>query len=368
MRTITESAARIRGTGEKRDYMQVACLICSIYLTIGYSVGMKPLDVTGSLSVRKPEWRHLLAGSQRNDCQRFATVQISRQGLGHRLGEVIFGILFAFEAHAEFVLSKEAFGVSGRHGEYTWVQSFLDFDSLRSTSTIKRAKHLKVVRLNSWDDLVLYDRECHVFLITGYKSCTELVSPFRRNVNCFEHKMGAYNMAKSYLRRLLKENGLSTTVASHFTNESKISVAWHVRVGDFTLFRSVEFYRKVHLLIQDLFGSRYQNYFLSEGHCKQVERLLPFKAMSLCNMSGPDTFRHFLSANVFITSGSSFAAIAALLRTNHIVFQTLPKEGRFGVYEVTDHAVVNSSGDLLHPPVEVLKRQASGILEELTKK
>lgn len=315
------------------------------------------------VSLARPrELNHMIAGPTRHQCQRFATMKISTSaGLGHNIGEVIFGILFAFEAEAMYVFDEEGFLLNGRHGNYSWVHSILDLSKLQSRRTISKLDDMKSISLKSWDDLTLYSHECQVFLHTSWKSCTDFISPFRMGVSCFSHKIGAFNMAKSYLRRLLKADALTPRTTSYLRNTSMVSVVWHVRVGDRFVFRSVDFYRKVHTLIEDLFPAGHVNYFLSEGYCEKVRKLLPFLAVPLCTLNSEDTFRHFLAADVFVTSGSSFASAAALLRTNPIVLQTLPKEGHFGVFEVTDHAIVNSNGDLHHPSLLVLKRQAANI-------
>lgn len=54
-------------------------------------------NLSATLPGGPEELLHLPTGSEEHHCQRFATMQISAvAGFGHKIGEIVFGILFAF--------------------------------------------------------------------------------------------------------------------------------------------------------------------------------------------------------------------------------------------------------------------------------
>lgn len=116
--------------------------------------------------------------------------------------------------------------------------------------------------------------------------------------------------------------------------------------------------------LRDIFAnSSLQLYVFSEGQLGDgFKHFDIYDPVYVSNLSVSDTFYHFITSDVLVTSGSSFAAAAAMLkRPESLVLQARPKEGNLGIYEMSEHAIVADNGTILSPSLSKLRDVGSRI-------
>lgn len=59
-----------------------------------------------------------------------------------------------------------------------------------------------------------------------------------------------------------------------------------------------------------------------------------------------DSLYHMIQSDVLITSGSSFAAMAGLLRSNGMTLAARSKEGVVGIYETSEQLLIDKDGTI----------------------
>jgi hypothetical protein len=114
-----------------------------------------------------------------DDCRRFATVPISpKHGLGHKFGEVIFGMLLAEATNSTYVFNDTNLYGSGTHGSYEWFRSFLPLSKTEYTWDEYQREMIALgtrdaVESTTFDDVLnnVNHTKCNVFLSASSKSC-----------------------------------------------------------------------------------------------------------------------------------------------------------------------------------------------------
>ena len=75
---------------------------------------------------------------------------------------------------------------------------------------------------------------------------------------------------------------------------------------------------------------------------------------SFPELNTQDSLFHLVHSDILITSGSSFAYLAAALQRK-VVINSFPKEGILGVWELVDHGQMDRKGNIFHPPLTKLR-------------
>ena len=61
-------------------------------------------------------------------------------------------------------------------------------------------------------------------------------------------------------------------------------------------------------------------------------------------MDARETFYHMIKSDVLVTTGSSFSAVAAMLRSSGITLAAIPKERVVGIYKVSESLEIDNDG------------------------
>jgi len=175
-------------------------------------------------------------------------------------------------------------------------------------------------------------------------------------------RVGAFERQKQRMRSILKESTYQpisklseylflpeaskddTSQQQQQGQQPFVSIVWHVRVGDIVINNHKEYFETIAAQIADSFRSIPQAripkphvFFMGEGgkdHILESYDFLPdicaqyFEGgCSYPDMSVEETFYHMIYSDILVTTGSSFPAVAAMLRSNGITLASMPKEG-----------------------------------------
>ncbi len=254
-------------------------------------------------------------------CYRFSVgACFGGAGLGHRFSEMVFGMVLADKTNTTFLFDEQCWERSGKHGSYSWFNDFFPMQETEITfADIKQVERtlnttglLKDVYATAWDDVVnqskiKFEDDCNVM--------------FRADTgSSFMQRRGAYEQVKWRMRSIHAKSTWQPFVNlfSRDHLESSLSVAWHMRSGDIILNNFTDYYRNVASILTTLLvGVPYEVYFFGQN----VTQAFPFipdicrthfsNACSFPAASLPDTMHHLIVADILVTSGSSFASIAA---------------------------------------------------------
>lgn len=301
-------------------------------------------------------------------CRRFATITFASSGFGHKFGDLVLGHNFAFENDAIYVLPDRNFDIAGRHGAYAWANRLLGLHAIQLASEVSRIYNLTTVKLRNFHQPSEFNDRCGILLVATDNSCHDLQSLHIHETDfCFNNKVGAYQAAKSTLRRYFRNSTHRPEL--QYYSPLHVSVAWHVRDGDLTLNANKRYFDNVFSLIRSLLQStRHDIFIFSEKKLTAPFDFLKNERVSFVyDISPQETFCRLVSAQILITSGSSFSAAAAIY-ADGVVLQRRSKEAQFGksdgVYETFDQPLLDIDGTLLRPSLDDVKRR----VEELVAK
>lgn len=313
-----------------------------------------------------PTRREVRQSAGRHDltCQRFAFLSGSTtSGFGHMTSSVILGYKYALEQNATIVIDRSKFLNRGRHGAYPWAIDLLGLDTLQDVNQLPTS-HLTVVDEAVWLNHFSVEPVCGVM----YRSCERCCSTLNRSNMlqvdwCFGNTQRVFQVARPFFLQRFRYPRLNVSNSLIDCRLSgRIDVVWHVRVGDFQVPHATKkiLIDRVMNQTSELFGDLKLNlYVLSEGNLSQhgfTDHFKPYKPFYLDALSVEEAFGTMVDASVLITSGSSFAAVAAFYkREPKIALQIKPKEGNKGVYDVLDHAIIDDFGIITHPPLSKLR-------------
>ena len=299
-------------------------------------------------------------------CERYAYSRINgKAGLGNQLGEMFFGMVFAMEQDAEFVLDREAFQLEGNHGSYPWVAEMLDMFGFRTLAEVKSRNDIKSVELKYRELASAYSDECGILLRADPSFCSFRDDPLhaRDKATCFRARIGDYNTVKIQLRRRFNVEKLCPSEYAQFQSRKGFSVTWHLRTGDITLHENEDgYFKKVWSEVKKVLPNGYQLQFIGEKSAAEkfasLEDLTGGKVVD--DLDPKQSLCQFLTSDMLIGSGSSFPTIAALLSdpiSGPIVLQGKAKEGYYGIYELDDQGYITDEGTLIPPPSGWLLRR-----------
>ena len=299
-------------------------------------------------------------------CLRFATVRISRSaGLGHRFGELVFGMMLSELTNSTYIFDEESFFGRGVHGSYEWFRHFLPLslteltlDEFRSTTSSTKVQEIAI----SWDNVA--DRkhgECNTFLQATSHSCCKN-NQLRNNCMCFSALTGAYDR---FLWRIAEAHEYATfqpSIDIYSAMEKIFIIAWHIRTGDIILNKNADYFDVIFSqLVTLLRGIPIQIFFIGENVKSNFFFLETVCGKYSTNCSYPDmtagdAFYHLVRSDVLLTSGSSFAYAAAMFHRG-IVINARAKEGSYGIFELSRHSQLDSNGVIIKPTLPELHHE-----------
>jgi hypothetical protein len=337
-----------------------------------------------------------------SSCPRFARLRHTLcAGLGHKITEIVFGMVFAQETHSSFVFDDNVWSHVGDHGSYEWLTDVLPFQD--SEVTLSGFNNYNKKRINAgydgvevingrWSELleqsVHGNRSCGVFYETELTQCCDE----EEICVCTMSKIDGFERFKWRLREVFlhtkskpKQQLDDFIVSKNISQENivkiethSINIVWHVRGGDIVLNANKEYFDRLASQIASVLTEAKlsaQIFFFGEDvlgifpFLPQVcQMFFPGKCFYTENVDVKDTFYHMVKSDMLVTSGSSFAAVAALFRIDGVVLSAFPKEGLVGVYEVSEQGLIGKNGTIEKPSLDELGFQLRAVHSRKMKK
>lgn len=308
-----------------------------------------------------------------SDCRRYATVRVTQNaGLGHRFGEIVFGMLLAEVTNSTYVLDETSLYGPGIHGSYEWFRSFLPLSMTEYTlddyENENLGSELRKIQL-PLDEMKKFDErnrsECNTFVESRSNSCCK--NNQRDNPAwwcwCFTALSGAYEKIRWRLAEAYEFSTFEPTINLYKGIESELVVSWHIRAGDFSINKgNVAYFETVMSQVVALSGRiPLHIFFLGEDVKVQYPFLesICHNHSTICSfpeLESGNSFYHLVHSDMLITSGSSFPYASALFHRG-VVINAPPKEGGNGIYELSDHSQMNSEGFITKPTLSELHHQ-----------
>jgi len=281
----------------------------------------------------------------------------------------------AEETNSTYVYDETVFTRPGKHGQYLWFPDVLPLQTTELTKTELPKRDLKTLRIveGQWAHVVAeskHSSSCHVEFHTTILQCCEDPSSVE---TCYctkaESRKGTFENMKWRLRKAYAQSNsalpekASALLAPRIGDENKpfVSLVWHVRVGDIVLNARKDYFWKIASQIAHSFHqSRVplpRVVVLGEGGEEAVLKSFPF-VKEMCHwffnssclfpiMNVEESLQCMIHSDVLVTSGSSFSAVAAALRSSGIALAALPKEGVRGIYDVSENLEIAHDGTIL---------------------
>ena len=316
-------------------------------------------------------------GSNNLQCFRFATMEhVHSAGLGHKLTEVVLGMAFAEETNSTYLYEYSFWSHRGKHGSYEWLPSFLPLQDYEVTP--EKMNQLTdgleedlTEKLGQWDHIVELSKlgTCNVLFSTKLHMCCD---DAESTTTCYctqsTSRIGSFEQVKGRFRQAFSKSKYTPTMhlsdlipAINTTRDSDITITWHIRVGDIVLNASKDFFLRISEQLAFTLKKKDVSarvFFFGEGGEDVILQAFSFLP-EMCEqffsgncffpmMNVADTLYHMVKSNILITSGSSFAAIAGLLRTKGVTLAAIPKEFVVGIYETSEQILIDEKGNFLN--------------------
>lgn len=306
--------------------------------------------------------------SNTTECTRFGyIVSAGRSGLGHRFAEVVMGMKFAEEVGATYLYDPfSMWNQKGRHGSYKWMMDFLPIQETELTRLDPEFWEQKkglTKKSGQWREMVKYSKEenpCYVEISTRMNWCC----PPGKEGQCWctydTAHIGDFDAMKGRMRKAFSKSKYSPSKQLPellgVDNSKPFSfIVWHLRVGDIVLNNEKVFFSGLSKEIVSAFQNSRMDplvVFLGEGGEKGISESFPF-LQDICSefFSGNcfhpeidvrDSLYYMIYADVLVTSGSSFASAAAMLRTRGItLFGGSKPDEEDGVYFTSEQLKID---------------------------
>ena len=318
------------------------------------------------------------------ECPRFAMMMPTRNsGLGHRFTEVVLGMKFAQEINATYLYNQGTWSVVGNHGRYDWMAEFIPLQETEVTRNKKEQQQqlhdLQIVQ-GQWAWMVQNYSEknsCNIEMRTKLSMCCENRWSGRKKCWCTKDKarIGSFEAMKGRLREAFSKSKYTASkqlpdlLGQNKSNatESHLWIVWHLRVGDIVLNAREEYFSKIAtqlaFAIQNSSSMVPLVVFLAEGGETGMTKSFPFLP-SICHdlfsdncfypkMDVRDSLYHMIHSDILVTSGSSFSAVAGLLRSSGMTLAAIPRDGVVGIFETSEQLLVDRDGTI--PEIDALK-------------
>lgn len=268
--------------------------------------------------------------SEKN-CAKFLVGISPLQGLGHRGTAMHYAMDLALEFRMQFVIDEETLTNHGAHGAYPNVPSLMGLTSFITKSQLISHYGSKLTQyaVSTRDDFL------DLYYTTLKNTCNYYVLV----------SVGEGSSCKTYLGKfywcVLQSDGFADRVLKFMINPRKpekiplkkpshVTVAWHVRCGDFTIELPDEFFARVYNLIQGSNATLVHKVFVQNCASQKIEKIIAIvsNAQAVITNHANQALQELSEADLLIYTGSSFPMVAHFSACNRqLIFQTTPKEG-----------------------------------------
>lgn len=275
-------------------------------------------------------------------CARFVLAELGAQGLGDQLEHYVYYLYIAKILEATLVVDGFVTGftlnnkVHSGAAEYAWIaEHLLNIPTKLNASYIRSIYHPIEKKIN-YDEVVGAKRT----EIEGRKAAAEYL-PCNTMVTSSIYGCGGWcHLTRDFvgfveIGWMLRQNQGYERCRRHYADnttraENQLHVVWHVRAGDICLHcDDIDYYRRIHsLLNQTLEGYDYRLTFEAQERVTVLEQEFPHAEFRIASKL-VQTVCNFITADVLITAGSSFAPMAAMFGGapwKPIVFESRMKE------------------------------------------
>lgn len=312
------------------------------------------------------------------ECVRLATILPTRNGLGHRFTEVVMGMKFAQDVNATYLYNNHVWSLDGLHGSYKWMNEFLPLQEnelTRIDPKYREQQQKERVRIvgGQWAQMVDDSKKnpCNVEIRTIlYKCCENRLSKGlcwctkdTARIGTFEAMKGRLREAFSKSKYSVSENLLDLLGRGKSNNTTApfSVIVWHLRIGDIVLNAREEYFSTISAQIVSAFQNSTSSMvplvvFLAEGGEKGISESFPFLP-SICrdlfsdncfylDMDVRNSLYYMIHSDILVTSGSSFPAVAGLLRSSGMTLAARSKENVVGIYETSEQLLIEIDGTI----------------------
>lgn len=287
------------------------------------------------------------------DCPCFVGMWLTPNGLGNRVAETIAGWQMADELGCEYLFDREGFERGSVHGSYHGVAEFLGIS--RGLRTWHEVRHLidEEVELHEWPAARI-DNKCNVL----YKAAHTQICRFKNRYTTWCTYAIEWDQHKWRLRERFRSANPRFPSALRLLRS--LTVAWHLRVGDIVPDRgNKQFFSSVAAtLSQAALKERrsVQFHFVFRHDSREFPKDFAFISETVCarwactrhwQQNVTESLHTLMSADVLVTSRSSFSYVAALYTRGLVLFET-PKEECEHCYWLSEYMRVDKSGNVFN--------------------
>ena len=279
---------------------------------------------------------------------------LTPNGLGNRVAETITGWQMADELGCEYLFDRDGFERSSIHGAYHGVADFLGIGRGLRTWADSRDQITNEIELHQWPSEAI-ETQCN----TLYKAEHTRICRFKGRFATWCTYSTEWDRHKWRLRENFRLTNPWLRLA--FGRSRSLSVAWHLRSGDIVPDRgNVAFYERIRDAIRNVVladGTRVELHIVFRNTEPALPAEYAFLQDTLCGLwrctlhwdeNVTESIRTLISADVLVTSRSSFSYVAALYTKSLVLFET-PKEECSRCYWVSDYMRVDKSGHIFEP-------------------
>jgi hypothetical protein len=311
-------------------------------------------------------------------CPRFVLAELGGGGLGDQLEHYVYYLYLAKLMEATMVVDgfvQGGFDLQHRmHAgatEYAWIAEHLLGVNTRWNVSYVKATYRPTERAVSYDDAVAAKKHeaeggppsahylaCNTLMTSNIYNCggwCHLTRPFVGFVEV--GWLLRQTQGQERCRRHYPDTNATTTAGGG----DAVKVVWHVRTGDICLHcDDAGYYRRVRAVLeQALEGYEYKVIFEAQEKVPMLEQEFP-KAEFRINSKLVSTVCNFITADVLVTAGSSFAPMASMFGGTPwqpIVFEARMKEVPamkdkrlvYHYYQDNDAVLLDHDRPLRHP-------------------
>lgn len=293
--------------------------------------------------------------SESSECDCYVQMTLrDKPGLGHRVSLFVIGAAIARRAQCHYVVEADRFfGTRGLHGSFEWAPRFFALNASVASLLHAAPKHLATVA--SHFPALLQSRVCDAVMLLDDFSCAGLKDGWCGQM------AGLFDSVKWQFRAAFWSLHAADWRAWLGARNPSVQVAWHVRVGDMVLDAdNVLFYTSVFAALLRLTAPHdVELHFVFEcPTCRAMPKThrvlhdlcdgpMRDKRRLACTFDGSrdvaEAVRALIFSDVLVTSGSSFADIAALYHRG-VVLMRDSATGIVNAFRKADDFRVSSTG------------------------
>jgi hypothetical protein len=265
---------------------------------------------------------------------------------------------------------------------YPWSLEKLGLNKLQDVKErikkVKRLKEIKEIRQFNWTmSTNLRKHKCNILFRTCENCCYRADATKQRFCTIIKEKV--FSRAQFFFRKLRQSsraNEIVPELLQDIRTMGYIDVVWHVRLGDISLRNNVskDFVSNLLQTIQEIFAHTHKKIkvvVLSEKALEDQFYYSNFESIGATslNMNVEESLELMIHSSILVTSGSSFAALATMLKTTEsISFQVSPKEGNTSFYDIYEQPFINEFGEVTSHSISELRLRGRIIIENISRK